>query len=240
MANIAINTAQNVNLHYKTVSIGERMLAFLIDGALFSLYFYVVSLITSVLGMVFSDSWTVFGLQSLLLLPVMLYSLYMHILFNGRTLGKIILKIKVVRVDGTPVHWSTYGIRWMLRIVDIWLFTGGVGILSILFSDKRQRIGDAAAGTIVISTKQNVKVSHTILEDIEEEYQPVFLNVTILSDKDVRLIKETYLIAKKSQDFKTLTALRKRIETVLGITSTLYDQQFIDTILKDYNFFTQQ
>lgn len=241
MANIAINTTQNVNLAYKTVGIGERMLAFLIDAAIFWLYLFIVNIITELLGAALSDNWTVFGLQSLLLLPVMFYSLYMHIIFNGRTVGKMVLKIRVVRVDGLPVHWSNYLIRWMLRLVDIWIFASAVGILSILLSNKHQRLGDAAAGTIVISTKQKVKISHTILEDVEETtYLPKFMNVTKLTDKDVRLIKETYRIAKRSNDHRTLTALRKKVEEVLEVQSELYDKQFIDTVLKDYNYFTQK
>jgi hypothetical protein len=100
-------------------------------------------------------------------------------------------------------------------------------------------VGDHAAGTVVISTKNKVKISHTILEEIAEDYQPKFLNVTKLTDKDARLIKETYLIAIKSSDFKTLNALRKKVESVLETSSDLYDKQYIDTVLRDYNHFTQ-
>lgn len=96
-----------------------------------------------------------------------------------------------------------------------------------------------AAGTVVISTKNKLKISHTILEEISDSYEPTFLNVTKLTDKDVRLIKETFHIALSSSDFKTLNLLRKKVESVLQVESQLYDRQFIDTILKDYNYFTQ-
>jgi uncharacterized RDD family membrane protein YckC len=239
MANLAINTTQNVNLDYKLVSVGERILAFLIDLLIFSVYLYIVEVISDVMGSSISDNWTVFGLQQLLLLPVMFYSLYMHILFNGRTVGKMVLKTRVVKIDGGPVHWSNYLVLWMLRIVDIWIFSGAVGLLSILFSERRQRVGDFAAGTVVISTKNKVNISHTILEELTETYAPKYSNVTKLTDKDVRLIKETYLIAISSADYKTLNALRKKIESVLEISSEFYDKQFIETILKDYNYYTQ-
>lgn len=239
MANLAINTTQNVNLDYKLVSVGERILAFLIDLLIFSVYLYIVEVISDVMGSSISDNWTVFGLQQLLLLPVMFYSLYMHILFNGRTVGKMVLKTRVVKIDGGPVHWSNYLVLWMLRIVDIWIFSGAVGLLSILFSERRQRVGDFAAGTVVISTKNKVNISHTILEELTETYVPKYTNVTKLTDKDIRLIKETYLIAISSADYKTLNALRKKIESVLEISSEFYDKQFIETILKDYNYYTQ-
>ena len=239
MANLKINTTQNVNLDYKIVSIGERILALVIDLFIFFLYFFVIDLVTSFIDTVFDDDWTVFGLQSLLFLPVMFYSLYMHIIFNGRTIGKMIVKTRVVKVDGSPVHWSNFLIRWMMRIIDLWLFFGSISVLSILFSDKRQRLGDAAAGTVVISTNKQVAINHTILEDVNDSYEPKFIMVTKLSDKDVRLIKETYLIAKRSNDFKTLKALRDKVESVLEIKSELYDRQFLDIILKDYNYYTQ-
>lgn len=239
MANLAINTTQNVNLAYKIVSVGERILAFLLDMLIFILYLYIVEVITDIMGLAISDNWTVFGLQQLLLLPVMFYSLFMHILFNGRTIGKMVLKTRVVKIDGGPVHWSNYLILWMLRLVDIWIFVGSIGLLSILFSERRQRVGDFAAGTVVISTKNKVKISHTILEEITETYDPKFTNVTKLTDKDVRLIKETYLIALSSGDYKTLNTLRKKIESILEVTSEFYDKQFIETILKDYNYYTQ-
>lgn len=239
MANLAINTAQNVNLDYKIVSVGERILAFLIDVFIFVVYLYLVEIITDVMGIAFSDSWTVFGLQQLMLLPVMFYSLYMHILFNGRTIGKMILKIRVVKIDGRPAHWSNYMTLWMLRLVDIWIFLGSIGLLTILFSERRQRVGDFAAGTVVISTKNTTKISHTILEEVTETYEPRFSSITKLTDKDVRLIKETYLIAIKSNDYKTLKALREKVEGILEVTSDFYDKQFIETVLKDYNYYTQ-
>ncbi|MEL6304799.1 MAG: RDD family protein [Bacteroidota bacterium] len=240
MSNLQINTTQNVNLDYKIVGIGERIVAFLIDGFILYMYALLVNLIGDALSFVYEDTWTQRGLVALIFLPAMFYSLLMHSLFNGRTVGKMLMKMRVVRVDGAPVHWSNLLVRWMLRLVDIWIFLGSIGILSILFSDKRQRTGDAAAGTVVISTKNKVKVSHTILEEVADQYEPTFTNVTLLTDKDVRLIKETYRIAKQSSDFRTLKALREKVESILETNSQLYDKQFLDTVLKDYNYYTQK
>lgn len=239
MANLEILTTQNVNLHYKVASIGERILAFLVDLFLFFIYFYLLEIATEAMGMAFSDEWTVFGLQQLLLLPVLFYSLYMPILFDGRTVGKMVTKTKVVKIDGMPAHWSDYMIRWLLRMVDIWIFLGAIGLLMILFSDRRQRVGDLAARTVVISTKYNVNISHTILEEITDDYVPTFTQVTRLTDKDVRLIKETYHIALNSNDFKTMNLLRQKVESILETSSDLYDREYIDRILRDYNYYTQ-
>jgi uncharacterized RDD family membrane protein YckC len=240
MDNLQINTTQNVNLDYKIVGIGERIVAFLIDGLILYMYAYLVNIISNAIGFIYEDTWTQRGLAALIFLPAMFYSLLMHSLFNGQSVGKMLMKMRVVRLDGTPVHWSNLLVRWMLRLVDIWIFLGAIGILSILFSEKRQRVGDAAAGTVVISTKKKTKVSHTILEEVHEEYVPQFTNVTLLTDKDVRLIKETFHIARKSGDFKTLTVLRVKVESILQTNSQLYDVPYLDTVLKDYNYYTQK
>jgi uncharacterized RDD family membrane protein YckC len=240
MANLQINTTQNVNLDYKIVGLGERILAFLIDGFILYMYAYLVGLVVEALGVVYEDTWTQRGLAALIFLPAMGYSFLMHSLFNGRTVGKMLLGMRVVRLDGSPMHWSHFLVRWMLRLVDIWIFLGSIGLLSILFSDKRQRMGDAAAGSVVISTKRKTKVSHTILEEVEKRYIPKFQNVTLLSDRDVRLIKETYHIALKSEDHKTLTALRTKVDSILKTNSELFDKQYLDTVLKDYSYFTQE
>lgn len=239
MSKLAINTAQNVNLDYKLIGVGERFVAFLIDGLILTAYMTIMENIVELSEIFDTDSWTRRGFLGLFLLPAFFYSLLCNVFFSGQTIGKMLLKIKVVRFDGAPTQWYNLLVRWMLRIIDIWLFFASIGVLSILLSDKKQRVGDAAAGTVVISVKQKHKITSTILEDITDDYEPVFNTVTQLSDKDVRVIKETFIISKKNNDFRTLTLLRNKICGVLQIESDLFDKEFIDTILKDYNYYTQ-
>ncbi len=239
MSRLAINTAQNVNLDYKLIGVGERFVAFLIDGLILLTYITIMENLVELSEIFDTDSWTKRGFLGLFLLPAFFYSLLCHIMFSGQTVGKIIMKIKVVRLDGAPTEWYNLLVRWMLRIVDVWLFFASIGVLSMLLSEKKQRIGDAAAGTVVISVKQKHKITSTILEDIDVDYIPVFNNVTKLTDKDVRIIKETFQISKKNRDYKTLTLLRNKVSEVLNIDSPLYDIEFLNTILKDYNYYTQ-
>ena len=84
MGNLQINTTQNVNLDYKIVGLGERIVAFLIDGLILYMYAYLVSVISNVIGFIYEDTWTQRGLAALIFLPAMFYSLLMHSLFNGQ------------------------------------------------------------------------------------------------------------------------------------------------------------
>lgn len=239
MSNLAINTAQNVNLDYKLIGLGERFVAFLIDALILLTYITIMENVVALSDIFSTDDWTRRGFLGLFMLPAFFYSLLCHIIFGGQTIGKMILKIKVVRLDGAPTQWYNLLVRWMLRIVDVWMFFSSIGVISILLSDKKQRVGDAAAGTVVISVKQKHKITSTILEDLETDYQPVFNNVTLLTDKDVRIIKEAFIISKKNNDYKTLTLLRNKVASVLNVESNLYDIEFINTVLKDYNYYTQ-
>ena len=154
---------------------------------------------------------------------------------------KLIIKIKVVKIDGYQASLADFVIRRIFRIVDLNMMSGVVALISIITSSKNQRLGDITAGTAVISLKNNVNISHTILEDLKQDYVPTYPMVIKLSDNDARIIKDTFKTARKSKDYKTLIKLRAKIVEVLELKDIKHntDHEFIDTILKDYNFYTQ-
>ena len=66
MSNLQINTTQNVNLDYKIVGIGERIVAFLIDGFILYMFVLLVNLIGDAISYVYEDTWTQRGLVALI------------------------------------------------------------------------------------------------------------------------------------------------------------------------------
>ncbi|WNH09538.1 RDD family protein [Thalassobellus suaedae] len=237
MSELQINTTQNVKIIFSAVGAGERLLAFIIDMAIKIGYMLVLSWTFGVFDNM--DEWSQIGINTVLSFPVMFYTLVLESLLEGQTIGKKALNIRVVKIDGYQASFSDYVVRWFFRIVDIYIF--GLGFFVILFNKKQQRLGDMAAGTAVIALKDKVTINHTILENLKSDYKPTYPNVIKLSDNDARIIKDTFTVARASRDFQTLIKLRKKLIEVVQIKEVKQktDMEFIDVILKDYNYYTQ-
>lgn len=245
MVELQINTTQNVNINFTAASVGERILAYIVDWIIKIAYIIVIyQIIFNILNLdevlADMDQWSQIAIYLLFYLPVIFYSLIFETLLDGQTLGKRIMKIKVVKIDGYQASLADYVIRWFFRIIDLNIMTGVVALITIVTSEKNQRLGDMTAGTAVIALKNKVNISHTILEELKDDYKPTYPNVIKLSDNDARIIKDTFITAKRSRDFATLIKLRNKILEVTEIKEQHgSDILFIDTVLKDYNYYTQ-
>ncbi|EJG03259.1 RDD family protein [Flavobacterium sp. F52] len=245
MSELSINTTQNVKINFIAASVGERLGAFFID--LFIIICYITALSIVLFDwlqldrlMVNLDGWSRGAIFLLLYSPVIVYSLVLESVFEGQSLGKKLLKIKVVKIDGYQAGFGDYLIRWFFRVIDFFTFFGLPGLITVITSQKSQRLGDMAAGTAVITLKNKINISHTILEDIGESYVPTYPLVIKLSDNDMRIIKETFQKAAAKNDHEVIYKLAAKIESVTGIKNQSgNNSDFIRVILKDYNFYTQ-
>ncbi|MBC8753818.1 RDD family protein [Kordia sp. YSTF-M3] len=244
MSEIQINTTQNVNINFTLASVGERVVAHIIDlvikGAYASTVIWIIVSMQSSSGFMRDwDDWSIISVFVLALFPFIFYTLVLESIFEGQTIGKKAMKIRVVKIDGYQASFVDYLIRWFFRIIDLNMLSGFIALISVIVSEKAQRLGDMTAGTAVISLKNKVLISHTILEEIGDNYKPLYPSVIRLSDNDMRIIKETYLIAKRAKDFDTLTKLRTKVEQVIEAKSQQETIPFLGVIIKDYNFYTQ-
>ena len=245
MSELTINTTQNVVLNFTAATVTERIFASLIDILIKIAYCIVVVLII-VYGLGLGkkldnlDNWSAMAIGIIVFFPVLIYSIVLESIFEGQTLGKKFLKIKVVKIDGYQAGFGDYLIRWLFRIIENNVMAGAIAITALIISKKGQRIGDMAAGTSIISLKSKVTINSTILENLNDEYVPTFPTVIKLSDNDMRIIKDTFVMAKAKNDIDTIAKLRTKIESVCSIkNSELSSNEFVKTILKDYNFYTQ-
>lgn len=244
MSELSINTTQNVTINFTAASIGHRILAFGVDLLIMIAYMTTFYMFLNYSGLqdvlARTDGWSQMAVQSIIFLPVMFYSLIFETFFEGQSLGKRLVRIKVVKIEGYQASFGDYLIRWLFRMIDIVISSGVIGFISIIMNKKAQRLGDMAAGTSVITLRNNVNISSTILEEINEDYKPIYPLVIKLSDNDVRIIKENFIRAKAANDMDLLVKLTEKIGLVTGIKNQSGNHvDFINTVLKDYNFYTQ-
>ncbi|MES2574137.1 MAG: RDD family protein [Bacteroidota bacterium] len=245
MSELSIRTTQNVNINFIPATLGERIGAYFIDLGIKIAYGIVIFLIFFTglhLERLFEglDQWSIGAIIFFFYFPVMIYSITLETLLEGQSIGKKLVKIKVVKIDGYQAGFGDYLMRWFFRLIDVTILYGIVGMIAIGSNKKGQRLGDMVAGTSVITLKNKINISHTILEEIEETYIPTYPLVIKLSDNDVRIIKENFQRADDKDDLEMLNKLASKIETVTGIKNQSgTDRKFIKIVLKDYNFYTQ-
>ena len=246
MSKIQIKTTQNILLAFEPASIGERMGAFAIDFVLIMGYGYLASVIIDLSGYSLSTNpWEFSAISSVLMLPAAFYSLVAESLMQGQTVGKRILKIRVLKIDGYQASFADFFIRWLFALVEVALFLGSAALISIISSKYSQRLGDFAAGTAVITERNKMNISHTILEELSYTYQPLFSQAEVLlfSDQDAQTIKNYLAQALKSKNGQfTIARLADKITEISKREHSSYTQkaEFIQQFLKDYSFYTSR
>ncbi len=234
MQTVRIQTAQNVFIEYQPASIGDRILATLIDAV--TIYSYVILAAFLLGAMEVNEKWVYICVLGI---PFLFYDLLLEIILDGQTIGKKARNIKVVKLDGTQPTIGSYLLRWLIRPIDVF-FSGAVAILVISINGKGQRLGDMAANTSVISLNRQVGLSETMMPQVQENYQPLYPQVISLTDRDVALIKEALHVHKNSDspDYRLLETLANKVKSMLQVESTMPPMAFLHTVLKDYSFLT--
>jgi len=157
---LEIETPEAVAVRYPLASYGSRGTAAIIDMSLILLAISVEILAGSMLLFVLADivpravafvaSWVIAFMILLAFITFWGYYLYGEIAGQGRTLGKRWMRIRVVRDDGSRISAMDGVIRNVLRLVDLMPATYAIGIISSTLSPNAKRLGDMAAGTVVI------------------------------------------------------------------------------------------
>jgi uncharacterized RDD family membrane protein YckC len=252
MKTISIRTSQNVTIEYELPSTVQRIIAWVIDLAILILANIILYLLLGWLVYIFDWSdlaYTVFSF--LIILPLWIfYSLFCEIIFNGQSVGKRAMGIRVVKLNGDIPSLSDYFMRWAFRMVDILFSSGTLATLLITGTEKGQRLGDILAGTTVIKVKSTQHVNMKELLNIRSfrNYEATYEQVTVFSEDEMLSIKtilnrasrfpkqkDTYNLLEKT----ALLAAKKMDISEEKFTSPQQTKQFLHTVLQDYIVLTR-
>lgn len=234
MQTIRVRTTQNVFIDYPLGSIGDRILAYLLDRLI--LVIYTVAVVAVFLKSEIEQPylWLIF-----LGFPWLFFSLLFEILMNGQTPGKVALKIQVVRLDGTPATIGDFIMRWIFSFVDFYILSGALAVIIIAMGGKGQRLGDIVAGTSVVKLieQQHINTQHVFVTP-EENYTPTFMQAAELSPKDVELIQRALEVNKNQGNIQPVLIITEKIKSTLNIQTDLPPLKFLYTVLKDHQHIT--
>ncbi len=252
---IEFNSAQFVTIEFELASTAQRVLAALLDIAIFIVYF-ILLVVTMDLSSFFTNYGTMLFIWLLIIkLPWIFYNPVMELFFKGQTIGKMILGIRVVTLDGERPGLREVFTRWLFRGDFIWISADflvllwlGFGILGIIFSsisDKNQRMGDVLAQTVVIRTKpsMNYKLKDILAIKSQENYEPIYKDVIIFTDEDMMLIKNSIQRVKQYPNPETnkfVIELAHKTAEMLNLSETPQKKlEFLQTVLEDYVVLTR-
>jgi len=249
---VKLDTGFNIEVEFAITPFHKRLFAWLIDLTIMIGYYYLLRRMEDALNWDDDELWA----KVLLGLPPLFYHLICEITLNGQSMGKKALAIKVITTDGGQPSLSQYLMRWAFRLADfpIWLL-GFIqygeldwwfaiflfsGLVCVLATPLTQRIGDLVAGTIVIDTKTHTSWEDTVFTELESNYQPRFPQVMQLTDKDINTLKSIISTVRKKSDYDLSMRIGERIKTKLNISSDQDSLEFLETLLKDYNYYSTQ
>ena len=143
-----------IELEAQVVGPVPRFLAFLIDFVIRSVLLFVAAIASLPFGELGFGFWFIFWF-----LIEWFYPVLFEVFRRGQTPGKKALGISVVNDDLTPVTFGTSLVRNLIRTADFLPFCYLFGLITMVSNARFQRLGDLAAGTLVISIRQTAKTA---------------------------------------------------------------------------------
>lgn len=256
----AIDTPESVTFAYEVAGIGNRFIAALIDTTgLFTLLTILNILVLSALGLLgdlsldmlsgdAAPSWMgglMIALYALLNFAIYWgYYILFELLWNGQTPGKRIVKIRVLRLDGNPAGFSEVLLRNLVRPIDFLPGGYGLGLVVMLLNDKSRRLGDFAAGTLVIRELADVSLESLAAipaggqRTVDEALLLAFPHIRRLSSNDYELLQETLARFRRGrishravEQLAQVLAARLEMETPQGWNASL---KFLEQVAAAY------
>ena len=244
MPAVTIHTTQNVRIDYEAAGTGLRIGAFLIDLVAVLISFFLLFTFLNFLS--FSPDPSVLFPYGLIFY-LTAYFFFCEMLSRGQTLGKKILHLRVIRLDGKDPTPADFLVRSVFLLIDFVFTLGILGLLLIVTGRQNQRLGDIVARTVVIHTRNFGGVS---LRDIltirnRDEHQARFAGIQRMTDEDMLLVKQTlarHRLYGNRAHREALNMLADHMAELLDLNPgerPAGNEEFLETLLLDYIVLTR-
>ena len=233
MSDSSIVTGQYVRIRQTPANVWDRAVARFIDYVVMLVYSYAVTYLASKINVV--SGWTV-AFIVLTYVPVLAYDLLWETFNSGRSLGKMVMNLRVVKADGSMPSLGAFIMRWLFMLIE----GTGLALLPMLLSRRTQRFGDMAAGTMVIKENayRSIDVSLDEYSYLTPDYKPTYPQVIDLTTAQVEVIERTLDPATPMRDDR-MAQLALKVKQLLVIESNKTDERFLNTVLHDYRYYEQ-
>lgn len=212
-----VETPENIRFGYDVADIGSRFLAILIDsllqGMLYLLLTVAVAFLAARLSQVDLPRPVNDALAILLILVLFLiqfgYFLFFEIILNGQTPGKRVFHLRVIKDNGYPLSPLDAIVRNVVRIIDFFPAFYGIGVIVMFLSPRAKRLGDLAAGTLVVKMRDQVRLQN-LVPAARAPAQPTPMgndDVRRLSENDIELA-ESFLKRRAEMSNRALMSVQ--------------------------------
>jgi len=237
---LTIETPEQTSLEFAVAGIGSRFLAMALDTLIQFGCYAVLALVGFGVVRAFpgladlAGTW-IGALILLLLFGVYFgYFIFFEALWNGQTPGKRVIRLRVIKDDGRPIHTGEAFGRNLLRVVDELPFLYAVGIACILFSKQSKRLGDFVAGTIVVH-ERTIEEIRPLWQATSESTGGQRLGAERLTGEELTLI-ETFLNRRDALDadvrYNMAGEILRRVQGKLTLPAagTLSNEKLLEAV----------
>jgi uncharacterized RDD family membrane protein YckC len=246
-----IQTPENIVFGYQIAGIGSRFLATLLDTVLVGLLQLVVILVLVLIlkaydGSIFADRLSAWVIAIFGLITAVFYwgyYVFFEMLWNGQSPGKRWVGLRVIRSDGTPITLSESLIRNLARLVDFLPAAYGIGIITMFIDKQSRRLGDLAAGTLVVQDRAPISIQSLSVKRTVNLGKRGLTNVSLegfpierLTNNDLNLIEDfllrrDQLTHRESLAIQILNTLHQRLGLPVPTISRIEAEDTLAAIL---------
>jgi len=249
MNTVHFESAHYVPVEFPLATLIQRWLATLIDIAVILCYVFLSIIIALEMGIRWSMGGSDLEMLAYILLfrlPILCYFPFCEYFFDGQTIGKYIVGIRIMTIHGDRIGLKEVGVRWIFKgdflwignhplFFLVWFFIGLLALPFVAWSPYRQRLADRLANTVVIQVKKRHEYSLSTLLAIKNKsnHTIIYPQAVIFSDEDMLFIKQ--LIDRQKNNFSPI------VQTLIQqVCTQMTSRMNVPPIKEKYTLFLQQ